>query len=497
MPDNPHARLLARFLDACEPYVVDIVGRRRRSPEAYVAPEQDTVPEDRRDEEATDAEVPATGTESPRDATGPAPDPNTAPEDPRAEEATEAETPAAGPESPRDEAVPAPDENRDLLRRLADEFSDEAILAAGIGIRGEDGVIARAPSLERSAGPLIALRQAADADPFCLVTRDGPTVPDTTALECFLLEPKTQQHLKDFRGCLLLTETVAQTAVLRALGLPAAPMTGIAQLNERRLRALLQQVRPAVKEAPACRSRKATPTAPSDADKKGAAEEAVASTSLILVGDFPLAGHGTDGSRLRATARFLSRAARMLDVWLPPVAVWLPGAGVRDDLEFAVRSDNLRVVHRVLLESLEMSSFSIHEFARDDFSPQSRAGSLAEASLAMSKLLHENEADGMRDERWADAIQQHNALVHEELVRPILAKIPSTGDPARRIAMAALAETCRQQHLRSPEILRGMTKDVVHGLDPAEQSSLAALFRQHGRSTAEILQLIKAIQNCY
>ncbi|NLE36563.1 MAG: hypothetical protein GX621_00900, partial [Pirellulaceae bacterium] len=441
-------------------------------------------------------EIPAAGAELPPDATGPAPDSNRVLEDRRAEEATEAENPAAGAESPPDATDPAPEENRDLMGRLADEFSEEEILAAGIGIRGEDGVIARASSLEPSAGPLIALREAADADPFCLVTRDGPTVPDTTALECFLREPWTQESLKKVKHCLFLTESLAQTAVFRALLLPAAPMTGIAELSARRLETLLQQVRPAVTEAPARGSPTPAPTAASGADQRHEAEEQPSVPCvLVLVGAFPLAEHGTDGACLRATAQFLSRAARVLGVGLPPLAVWLPPDGVRDDLDFAVRRGNRRVVHRILFESLDVSSFSVHEFAQESFSPRSRASSLAEISLAMSRLLRENDAEGMRDERWADAVKQHGALVHDALVQPILDDLAFTRNPAKRVALAALAETCRHQHLRSPEILRALAKDALHGLDPTEQSLLADLLRQHGRSTSEILQLIKAIRD--
>ncbi|NLE37395.1 MAG: hypothetical protein GX621_05155, partial [Pirellulaceae bacterium] len=62
MPFEPHpSPLLARFLDACEPYVVDLAGRPCRSPGAYLAPARTNVPENPRAEEAAEAEIPAAG----------------------------------------------------------------------------------------------------------------------------------------------------------------------------------------------------------------------------------------------------------------------------------------------------------------------------------------------------------------------------------------------------------------------------------------------------
>jgi hypothetical protein len=158
----------------------------------------------------------------------------------------------------------------EVLAVLRQQFSEQALIAAGILEQTTAGELLLNTGLCHECGAVIALRRTLDGAPFDLLTRTGMLSGSCAALAA-VHDAATVRAMRDDH-VLFATAAIEDAAILRTFGLATTTVAGLTRLSIRRQRRMAQVFgdEPAT---PECR--------PSQAGTGGAA---AAQTTSSLIG---------------------------------------------------------------------------------------------------------------------------------------------------------------------------------------------------------------------
>ena len=251
----------------------------------------------------------------------------------------------------------------ELIRRLALQVGDQNLIDAGVATRNDDGILSATPQLQPGVEPLIGLFAAPGATPFDVLLPSGLLLGSEMPAYAIAHDYRIAELLQSSSGLMLLVPTLDDVMICHALGLAAAPITGIEYISTEHLRAVgeLLGARP-LQLSPSTEQVSSTANAgiencdvgqgptndvqaedPSTAARGGTDEgnyDCIDWPEASSVMDFVISGWSfvrqqhVPGEQLQRVIGRFEKAQRHLPIDLSGVAVWIPTPNDKECMEF-------------------------------------------------------------------------------------------------------------------------------------------------------------------
>jgi hypothetical protein len=365
-----------------------------------------------------------------------------------------------------------------VLRR---QFSEQALITAGVLERTTAGELLLSTGLCDEYGAVIALRRTLDGPPFDLLTRAGMLSGSCAALAA-LQDAATVRAMRG-EHVLFATAAVEDAAILRIFGLATTTVAGLTRPSLRRQRRLAQVFgdEPATPEPrPSLTGTGGAAVADQTTLPPDRLAEPANRVQLVLVGWSPQYLSADVPGQISEIAQHLGRVRQHLGINVSRVSVWRLSADCLEALKVQARYHALDQ----LAKSLRTSAKTVYELekfedAQGPFPPEDRglANNVAGARAAL-----ENELEQHRHERRTAALYDSQQLYEDrlnaELIDPLRQSALEEHDPVLRSAEFMLADLGALVHLQVPQLIELQKSCFQQGLGPGGDENLNLTLKQ-------------------
>ena len=276
---------------------------------------------------------------------------------------------------------------------------------------------------------------------------------------------------------LFVTFSFGDTALLRALGMPAVIGLGLKTLGLSSLKAMndLQgsedygpdlsadnkpaatngKVATSASPAP---STAATPnvTAANPEDEIPPAADDPRKIGLVLVGWSPYRLNFPYGSQLRMVANHFSKLRRYMGMTFPAISVWQISPDAIENLRFRLNWQDREIITEFFSDSMH-NLHDLERFAAPDVSlTLPKASAFTDLISAQDSYLHEltnDRSPGKKSHRIQAAQALYQQMLQSALILPLQEWALSHDDPVVRPVGMELADVCRMLHQMRPCLL--------------------------------------------
>lgn len=357
----------------------------------------------------------------------------------------------------------------DLLQRLAQDFGGKRVEAAGLGkLVGERWVSSR--FLKRQDNVLVALRDSPRRAPFEVLAPSGGLVGGQLPLTAVLRDYRTRKWLSKKSPQLFVCGLTRQMPVMWALGVPATPMNGLLQLNASQLRGLAKTL----------------------GWDDGSSSLGTGPIRLVLVNCKRLMVGTNESPKIRQLSQFLATVDESLGIDMSRAGVWTPAEHELAKIQFCFEREDLGAAREAVLESLDLSTYSVIAYLDPAFDPRRKPENYVEAlaDLGQVPARFETFLDEEHQRRTRAAYED---FIDRELVDPVLVQAAKSGDPLRRNLWITAAESFRLIHQQTPSLHRDMAALAEQPLAGDYQEKVFDQLKRREQQVANVVHLVKAL----
>jgi hypothetical protein len=352
----------------------------------------------------------------------------------------------------------------ELLHLLLRDFGQDALLEVGAAQRGPAGELRLSRRLEADQ-PLLVLRDSQGA-PYEIVTPQGCLSGQVPLFQIW--RERWTQEAAGVRP-VFGVNSLEDAAILRSLGLAAAPIAGLEHLCLAGIRVLASLV-DAI-ETPRVMTPRTTLLPPEYFVTDGMGDACLKQCRLLLMPQ-PL---GEDPNQFSPTftraVHALGEAQEHLDLeWLNIAVLW-PTEDERRELQYLVRHRAREEIVSFLLAKRAL--YSVEDFADPNAPPRRRGPSqdLITARRTLMEALAQDDLGELRQEQIRRAKDDCRRMVDRQLVQPLLDQGLASRDPIVRNKMAALAEVARILHFQAIDALEELQDGTARERSQGEKES--------------------------
>ena len=361
------------------------------------------------------------------------------------------------------------------IAALLEMFGEDRLEASGIAERGEDGQWKLAPSLA-SAAVLMALRKASSDPPFEILAGEGGLVKSEPPIVAALRDHEIKDLVSKTGHRLLACRSTDQIPAFLSQALPATLLGGLQDLNAKELRRISR-----VLERPIL--------GPNPGD--GGVQNPV---KLILVDWDPVAIRATQFPEIRRAADFLADAERHLRVDTSCCGVWSPEESELEKYRFCRNVGDRSAARETLVESMDLSTYTVSAYADEDFISRKRPEDFAEAYIELERCIAAAERDSTARRRLREAEETFASFVETDLVQPMREQYLNSSDPLQRILGCTAAEATGSLHRQAPYLAKDILALAKGSLSLGEQKRVAEQVKQRSREVGNLIQLAKVLR---
>jgi hypothetical protein len=326
---------------------------------------------------------------------------------------------------------------------LQRRFSGEALLEAGVTVLDAHGRHALSSALSNSDSIVLAVRRSAQAPPYALAADTEIASATRWAFTAVLEDHRAKSFAEKFERRLFIVESMADVAVLWAMGFPAAPAHGLANMSRKRISefcTVLGLARP------------------------DAATLAIAPRGLVLLPWSPARLDAAETPQFAAIRHHLGEIRQYLRIPLDKFGIWKPSDAELQRLQFCVERGAIDDVRNALLGSYEQCGVDLFDSRPTRPAVKPYVDSLR-AWLAYQKV---GGCDPYRRQQVWDRLLES---LDCELILPLLRPVATGEKPATKLLRAQAAALGR---LLLPQI---------HALETRSAHSL----RERGAAANQVL----------
>jgi hypothetical protein len=353
---------------------------------------------------------------------------------------------------------------------LRENFSDDELRASGVVASVESDGLALAPQLNAPGALILPLRHSADEAPNDLLVC-GESIAGRALPLLAMRQRRPPTERTNWDGSIFVCATMIDVAVLRSVGMSAAPATGLETLGGRTLdqfcRATHRDRRPA-----SCTSL-AGPSANSESIP----------VPLVLVNWSPAELAPGPIAEIDPTRAHLLRIESHLDIDLQDCDVWTPDvsdcARIRTCVQFGDRQD--------IRAALEHSfATRITSLAGKSVMPESTTY----ASAQRRWFDGATQSEGRQQKAaWTELLKAHQ----QDVLDGILQKAADAMAPTERLLWSTLADISRMRHMQAASMMIPYLQHVAGQAPRGDFSLPAAAFSQQMQLVKQALNLAQEI----
>lgn len=379
---------------------------------------------------------------------------------------------------PGTDAVPA---------ALTTQFSQDALLRAGVIRRNDAGPLRMADGLSAPGGPLVVLRGPGDSIQDVL-TSDGTLSGRTPLLASMEIEPAwepddevmkvVEKEQVDLEGALLVAFDVDDVAALRMLDYPATLAIGLDDLSPDQIDRMASAFE-------------------WEYDDRGPGRRGARlhvggeGRPLIFVGWSPAQLQLQRPPAMDAVARHFDEVARLMDLASVEAQVWLPDAELIDRLQFFARHRDVGRFRKALAVSLCASSgTSLSRSSREDLPSRETLDTMVSALQRVHRSGHGSAGSRSGRSDRAGDFGRFVQIVDQRIVQPQIEAAEFCADPQERSLRVVSAELSRTVILQGTELGRALAEDLT---DPAGRGIGSDFQRQVEGLTAMTDRLLRVL----
>jgi hypothetical protein len=326
-----------------------------------------------------------------------------------------------------------------LLRRLQSKFASDDLKRAGVTKVSGKPTTVLSPPLVDNRSLIVAIRPEAGQKPRALSFAGmDTTLEGRWALDAALADYQVRALLESFGRQLLIVSSAEDLAVLRSMGLPAAPASGLECVGGQRLELLRKRLglqAPDNEHA----GRERAP-GPQSATHKAPIEP----IALILVNWSPSRLDLDDVPLILQIRDRLRRLEELCGLEFPDFTIWKPTAKHLERLRFCIANRTRSYIYTALYASLEESCQTLE---RSALGPRPEPETLVEAVRELNVYPRTASFDALTSRSWDLA----ERLLQREVIEPLLKQAEETTDPLERslcVQLAGLSGTLHTLMLR-------------------------------------------------
>jgi hypothetical protein len=365
-----------------------------------------------------------------------------------------------------------PENSGRALRQLIEKFGTERVRAAGLASRSRNGRWIWSRGLRKPDNVLVAVRDAREANPFEILTPDGPLLGDVASLNAILRDFRTMAWTasSDFR--VFVCGSTVQVPLFRSLMLAAVPWNGLLDLTTTQLWELSAEL------------------------GWEAGESAIGADpiNLVLVNQNDITREAREVNDIRRLAEFLAITETHQGGDMKNTSVWLPTEPELEKISFCVHRGDRVSAREAVLESVDCSSYVVAAYADPRFNPRYKPDNYIDAIAEICRSS--GQLSGIPGGGDAIAVDQaaFNAIVDRDLVNPVIAKALENPDPLRRSMGVLLGESLRSMHRQTPGVVRDVEALAAKLDDAQRQKQLRDQLKQRDRQMANVMRITKAMK---
>ncbi len=310
-----------------------------------------------------------------------------------------------------------PEDRAELVRRLQERFTLRELLRAGVVQTDSDNGVGLSDLLASNDSYLCALQKSGGKKPFDLLAGGGGTLLGRLPLTAALDDADISARVEREGGRVFIAASAVDVAVLRSVGLAAAPSHGMEHLGGKGLELFCTKMGlPLI----GCQASDVATAPPKSGRKRGQATGPRIPLSLILVNWRPGELALDDVPVMLEIRSHLLAVAERLGIPLDDFAIWKPTVVQLACLRHALECGDPKLVRAALRGGFEDDCVMLDRWPLADRT----ADSLAEAARNLS-------ASSTQVNCWNDSTpeQQFAEAVNRRIIEPLLAEADKAAEP--------------------------------------------------------------------
>jgi hypothetical protein len=352
------------------------------------------------------------------------------------------------------------------LATLLDRHGVQDLSSCGLVRSDAEGTPALNPLLRTAEVQLIAVMDAENKQPVDIVTSNGCLRTDRRPLFA-LWRDGFNRALPQEEGLFLLTATLGDAIVMRSLGFPAAPITGMEDLRGEEIDRLADCFTLTVEDETQACCNGSTDFKP----------------RLTIVEWSPLEMNLAEPQAACKAIQYLLQLQRFRGLEMGAVGVWRPSADEFAAIQFAINRREAEWAWQAMHESLENARILDGPLDSERTSP----ASLVDAMGAILGVPRPSLPGALSGAEPTEARKRYEWALAERLIAPLVAMADAAVDPLESYRLIRLAQLVDLSNAKM-RLARQLTEQAILGNgDPSE--------RRKDSSIQEFLALSKEISN--
>ncbi len=356
------------------------------------------------------------------------------------------------------------------LEVLQKEHSREHLLEAGVVEEDphDPQELKLDARLVGSSGPLVFLRVDA-ASRYDVVTAEGTCLSGARPLFAMARDSYSGRRMRGIESNRVMgVTTMWEVAWLRAIGMQAAPMTDLANLNDVALIRLMELVAATPR---GCLTREPVFLKTDlfeDHTTNYMGENPHPVICLQLTASAPGRTDEMQTRKLVKVIENLNNASRYLRIEWNNISVWWPDDRQVEELEYRSGMRSAKLLLEIFGNPQAVYSLQECQGASEPPAPAGPAELLEQKRQLMRSEPRWDDAPGECLQRRQEAVQEYQGLIDQHLVQPLINEALQHHDPITRQLEVQLAEKTRQLHMLSPVVQELVEQIGKSGGNPAD-----------------------------
>ena len=393
-----------------------------------------------------------------------------------------------------------PEDPQAAFRALSERHSPEALIKSGLVVRDDDGRLRLHPALREANVSFVALQFADPRRGSALMLENVCIGADERPFIAAMGDLQTRTRFGPSEDRLLITATLADAILLRSVGLPSAPATGMAELDDtdlEQMETVFGFTCQTGSRADDCQSMneplgpKNSSPAPAAAnsgnpDPRGATveigEASEKSCGLLIVDWSPLTPAVDSPAELVPVIRHLHDLDTYHKFDLMDAERWTPTSDAMGAIRFALDRRVETWARDAILDSLVGGVRAFHQ-PRAVSSNDVEQPDLPTATERVIEALVSTSTDDASRRKQREAVAAYRRIAVEQVVTPLVREAQAAGDPTERLQRFRLAELSSLFVLKFPGVMSAALTDSPAANGPGRRqdtplNELLAIDRQ-------------------
>ena len=358
-----------------------------------------------------------------------------------------------------------PDDPTTLLGELREKYSDEALVAAGVARRDDQGEVGVAAKLNAPGKLVVILRNRQTGELVDMLTAEGSVfaeaLPIFSALagECLLLIPDSMEQE------VLVVFSIEDLAVLRACGIPATLAAGLEQMHPVDVDrlcttfGLYREKSRRLMEAELGEERDTRESETCTDSEAQLWENAPLQKRLVLVGWSPATLDVSPRAGFTVVLNRFKELHQHTGLNLLDVYAWSATPEDIDRLRFFMHYQETRYIREVLLDSVYDGTRSLEKGGKEKDHGEIVPQDFPSAVLGLREAMHPKFLDLDRSKRQSQALCHVRQQLHEHVVDPLMREAME-GNSATERAIGLAAAQLLQMFLSQSVVINAQMAET-------------------------------------